>query len=82
MHWSGRETLLEEELSEEQVEAELAPLAAQLAYTSARLGNTSDAIAAYEVLVLTLGLQLSTAYCRVLCLCVICCRLLATRDPP
>lgn len=46
---SGRETLLEEDLSEEQVEAELAPLAAQLAYTTARLGNTSDALAAYEV---------------------------------
>lgn len=45
---AGREALFEEELSEEQVEAELAPLAVQLAYAAALQGRRAEALAAYE----------------------------------
>ena len=46
---AGRETLLDEDLDEAQVEEELAPLAVQLAYAGARLGHSMEAISAYEV---------------------------------
>jgi signal recognition particle subunit SRP72 len=46
---AGRETLLDEELSEEQVEEELAPVTVQLAYTAGQLGRSAEAAAAYEV---------------------------------
>ncbi len=46
---SGRETLLDEELTEEQVEEELAPVTVQLAYTAAQLGRTAEALSTYEV---------------------------------
>jgi signal recognition particle subunit SRP72 len=39
----GEEQLYEDELEEEDVEAELAPIAAQLAYLAARQGNLSEA---------------------------------------
>ena len=45
---AGREALFEEELSEEQVEAELAPLAVQLAFAAALQGRRAEALAAYE----------------------------------
>ena len=45
---AGREALFEEDLSEEQVEAELAPLAVQLAYAAALQGRRTEALAAYE----------------------------------
>ena len=45
---AGREALFEEELSEEQVEAELVPLAVQLAYAAALQGRRAEALAAYE----------------------------------
>ncbi|KAK9908732.1 hypothetical protein WJX75_002041 [Coccomyxa subellipsoidea] len=44
----GRETLLDEELTEEQVEEELAPVTVQLAYTAAQLGRTEEALTTYE----------------------------------
>ncbi|KAK9832822.1 hypothetical protein WJX81_004606 [Elliptochloris bilobata] len=44
----GREALLEEELSEEQVEAELAPLAVQLGYAAGLQGRRAEALAAYD----------------------------------
>ncbi|CAL8460581.1 g110 [Coccomyxa elongata] len=44
----GRETLLDEELTEEQVEEELAPVTVQLAYTAAQLGRTAEALSTYE----------------------------------
>jgi hypothetical protein len=46
---TGRETLLDEELTEEQVEEELAPVTVQLAYTAAQLGRTEEALTTYEV---------------------------------
>lgn len=46
---SGRETLLDEELTEEQVEEELSPVTVQLAYTAAQLGEAAEAISTYEV---------------------------------
>ena len=46
---TGRETLLDEDLDEGQVEEELAPLTVQLAYAAARLGGSAEAISAYEV---------------------------------
>jgi hypothetical protein len=39
----GRETLFEEDLSEKEVEEELAPLTVQLAYVLGRLGRTAEA---------------------------------------
>lgn len=46
---AGRETLLDEEYTEQEVEAELAPVNVQLAYTLAGLGQTAEAAASYEV---------------------------------
>ncbi len=46
---TGRETLLDEELTEEQVEEELAPVTVQLAYTAAQLGRAAEALSTYEV---------------------------------
>lgn len=45
----GREVLTEEELGEEAVEAELAPLAVQLAFAAALQGRRAEALAGYEV---------------------------------
>ena len=45
----GREMLIEEEVAEDQIEAELAPLTTQLAYLAAQLGRSSDAVASLEV---------------------------------
>ncbi|KAK9820199.1 hypothetical protein WJX72_007419 [[Myrmecia] bisecta] len=47
----GRETLFEEDLSEEQVEEELAPLAVQLAFVAGCQGKHAEAMAAYEELI-------------------------------
>ncbi len=41
--------LTEEELGEEAVEAELAPLAVQLAFAAALQGRRAEALAGYEV---------------------------------
>ena len=46
---AGRETLFEEDLEEGEVEAELAPLAAQAAHVAGRAGRVSAAVAAYQV---------------------------------
>ena len=46
---AGREMLIEEEVAEDQIEAELAPLTTQLAYLAAQLGRSSDAVASLEV---------------------------------
>lgn len=46
----GQEALLEEGLEDAEVEAELAPIAAQLAYTYSRLGRSPEAIASYSAL--------------------------------
>lgn len=40
---AGRETLFEEDLNEQEVEEELAPLTVQLAYVLGRLGRTAEA---------------------------------------
>lgn len=45
---AGREALFEDELSEEQVEAELAPLTVQLAFAASLQGRQAEALAAYE----------------------------------
>ena len=46
---AGRETLFEEDLEEGEVEAELAPLAAQAAHVAGRAGRVTEAVAAYQV---------------------------------
>lgn len=46
---AGRETLFEEDLEEGEVEAELAPLAAQAAHVAGRAGRITEAVAAYQV---------------------------------
>lgn len=43
---AGRETLLEDDLEEDAVEAELAPLTAQLAYVVGRQGRRTEALQA------------------------------------
>lgn len=45
---TGRETLFEEDCSEEEVEVELAPLTVQLAYVLGRLGRVAEAQELYE----------------------------------
>jgi hypothetical protein len=45
---AGQETLIDEDLGEEAVEEELAPLAAQRAVVQARLGMHAEALAALE----------------------------------
>ncbi|XP_055815021.1 uncharacterized protein LOC129884760 [Solanum dulcamara] len=47
----GQETLMEENLADDDVEIELAPIAVQLAYVQQILGNTQEAIASYTNLV-------------------------------
>ncbi|CAN4075889.1 unnamed protein product [Withania somnifera] len=47
----GRETLMEENLADDDVETELAPIAVQIAYVHQILGNTQEAVAAYTDLV-------------------------------
>ncbi|KAK9826948.1 hypothetical protein WJX74_001295 [Apatococcus lobatus] len=46
----GREMLIEEEVPEDQIEAELAPLTTQLAYVAAQLGRSGDAVSGLEEL--------------------------------
>ena len=46
---AGREMLIEEEVPEDQIEAELAPVTTQLAFVAAQLGRSSDAVASLEV---------------------------------
>ena len=46
---AGRESLLDEDYTSEQVEQELAPLALQLAYIASKGGNYNDALEQYEV---------------------------------
>ena len=45
---TGREALLEEECSEEEVAEELAPLSVQLGYALGRQGRTAEAVEIYE----------------------------------
>ncbi|KAK6803038.1 hypothetical protein RDI58_000822 [Solanum bulbocastanum] len=47
----GQETLMEENLADDDVEIELAPIAVQIAYVQQILGNTQEAIASYTDLV-------------------------------
>lgn len=47
---SGRETLFEEDCSEEEVEDELAPLTTQLAYVLGRMGRMPEAQELYDKL--------------------------------
>ena len=47
---SGRETMYEDDLPEEEVEAELAPLSSQLAFISSKLGRTDEATNSYQEL--------------------------------
>ena len=44
----GRETLYEDDVPEEEVEAELAPLTSQLAYVASRLGRSEEASTSYQ----------------------------------
>ena len=44
----GRETLYEDDVPEEEVEAELAPLNSQLAYVASRLGRSEEASTSYQ----------------------------------
>lgn len=60
----GRETLFEEELEEDEVEAELAPLAAQAAHVAGRAGRITEAVAAYQDL---LGKQVDDAPLQAVC---------------
>ena len=48
-HAVGRETLLDEDLTDEQIEDELAPVTVQLAYAKSQLGNPAEALSTYEV---------------------------------
>ena len=48
-HAVGRETLLDEDLTDEQIEDELAPVTVQLAYAKSRLGYPAEALSTYEV---------------------------------
>ncbi|KAH0767913.1 hypothetical protein KY285_003784 [Solanum tuberosum] len=47
----GQETLMEENLADDDVEIELAPIAVQIAYVQQILGNTQEAVASYTDLV-------------------------------
>ncbi|OIS97685.1 hypothetical protein A4A49_04016 [Nicotiana attenuata] len=47
----GQETLMEENLADDEVEIELAPIAVQLAYVQQILANTQEAVASYTNLV-------------------------------
>lgn len=49
LHAAGRETLLDEDLTDEQIEDELAPVTVQLAYAKSQLGNPAEALSTYEV---------------------------------
>ena len=44
----GKEMLIEEEYTEEEIETELAPISVQLAYVQQALGNSGDAMTAYN----------------------------------
>lgn len=46
---AGRETLLDEDLTDEQIEDELAPVTVQLAYASSQLGSPAETLSTYEV---------------------------------
>ncbi len=48
--------LIEEEVPEDQIEAELAPLTTQLAYVAGQLGRHGDAVSSLEVSTLLLRL--------------------------
>lgn len=45
---AGRETLYEDDLPEEEVEAELAPLTSQLAHVASMLGRSDEATSSYQ----------------------------------
>ncbi|KAM3287702.1 signal recognition particle subunit SRP72 [Capsicum chacoense] len=47
----GQETLMEENLADDDVEIELAPIAVQIAYVQQILGNTQEAVASYTDLI-------------------------------
>ena len=47
---AGRETLLEEEYTQEHVEQELSPLSVQLAYAASQMGQHFQALQQYQVL--------------------------------
>ncbi|XP_071706357.1 uncharacterized protein [Rutidosis leptorrhynchoides] len=47
---TGQETLMEENLADDEIENELAPIAVQLAYVHQLLGNKQDAVASYTAL--------------------------------
>ena len=49
MSSAGRETLLDEDLTDDQIEEELAPVTVQLAYAASQLGNAAEALGTYEV---------------------------------
>ena len=53
---AGEEALYDEDLGEDEVAAELAPVTAQLAYVAERLGRRDEAVVGYEG-VLALGLD-------------------------
>ncbi len=46
---AGRETLLDEDLTDKQIEEELAPVTLQLAYATAQLGDPAEALSTYKV---------------------------------
>lgn len=47
--FAGRETLLDEDMTDEQIEDELSPVAVQLAYAASHLGQAAEAMTTYEV---------------------------------
>ena len=49
IHCAGREDLFEEDIGEQAVEEELAPLTVQLALVQSRLGRHADALATMQV---------------------------------
>ena len=52
---AGREMLIEEEVPEDQIEAELAPLTTQLAYVAGQLGRHEDAVSSLEVSIMPIA---------------------------
>lgn len=48
---AGKESLYEEDLPEEEVDAELAPLTTQLAYVASQLGRSAEASTSYQDLI-------------------------------
>ena len=48
---AGKESLYEDDLPEEEIDAELAPLSTQLAYVASQLGRSDEAITSYQDLI-------------------------------